>query len=118
MGFSRQEYQSGLLFLPPSNLPNPGSLASAGSFFTTEPPGKPMHRTWAQILALPLGRQVILDASLALVGPQRPRLENGDVCQMQGSRLGVPHRAAEEPEPSEGADVDFAPGREAGVAQV
>ena len=47
-----------------------------------------MHRTWAQILALPLGSQVILDASLALVGPQRPRLENGDVCQMQGSRLG------------------------------
>ena len=31
---------------------------------------------------------MILDASLALVGPQRPRLENGDVCQMQGSRLG------------------------------
>ena len=77
-----------------------------------------MHWTWAQILALPLGSQVILDASLALVGPQRPRLENGDVCQMQGSRLGVPHWAAEGPGPSEGVGVDFAPGREAGVAQV
>ena len=44
MGFSRQEYWSGL----PGDLPDPGveptSLASpalAGGFFTTEPPGKP-----------------------------------------------------------------------------
>ena len=44
MGFSRQEYWSGL----PGDLPDPGvepmSLASpalAGDFFTTEPPGKP-----------------------------------------------------------------------------
>ena len=41
MGFSRQEYQSGLPFPPPGDLPNPGnepmSLAStalAGRFFT------------------------------------------------------------------------------------
>jgi len=44
-GCSRQEYWSELPFPPPGNLPNPGteptSPASAGGFFTTEPPGKP-----------------------------------------------------------------------------
>ena len=44
MGFSRQEYRSGLPFLSPGDLPNPGikseSPALAGGFFTTEPPGK------------------------------------------------------------------------------
>ena len=42
MGFSRQEYWSGLPFPPPEDLPNPGieplsltSLALAGGFFTT-----------------------------------------------------------------------------------
>ena len=46
MGFSRQEYRSGLPFLS-GDLPNPGiksespvSPALAGGFFTTEPPGK------------------------------------------------------------------------------
>ena len=48
MGFSRQEYWSGLPFPAPGDLPNPGiepttsvSTALAGGFFTTEPPGKP-----------------------------------------------------------------------------
>ena len=48
MGFSRQEYWSGLPCPPPGDLSDPGiepmSLASpalAGRFFTTEPPGKP-----------------------------------------------------------------------------
>ena len=47
MGFSRQEYWSGLPCPPPGDLPDPGikptSPASpelAGRFFTTEPPGK------------------------------------------------------------------------------
>ena len=42
MGFSRQEYWSGLLCPPPGDLPNPGtepaslmSLALAGRFFTS-----------------------------------------------------------------------------------
>ena len=45
MGFSQQEYWSGLPFLPPGNFPNPAiesvsllSLALAGRFFITEPP--------------------------------------------------------------------------------
>ena len=44
MGFSRQEYWSGLPFPPLGDLPNPGiepaspvSPALAGRFFTTEP---------------------------------------------------------------------------------
>ena len=49
MEFSRQEYQSGLTFLPPGDLPDPGiepmsrvSPALAGGFFTIVPPGKPL----------------------------------------------------------------------------
>ena len=48
MGFSRQEYWSGLPFPPPGHLPNPGiepvSPALAGGCFTTEPLGKPDYR--------------------------------------------------------------------------
>ena len=47
VGFPRQEYWSRLLFPPPGDLPEPGiellSLALAGGFFTTEPPGKPQE---------------------------------------------------------------------------
>ena len=43
--FPRREYQSGLPFLPPGDLPEPGIEAAfpalVGRFFTTEPPGKP-----------------------------------------------------------------------------
>ena len=43
MGFSRQEYWSGLPFPSPGDLPPPrdglASPALAGTFFTTEPPG-------------------------------------------------------------------------------
>ena len=47
MGFSRQEYWSGLPFPLPGNLPDPGielvfpkSPSLAGGLFTTVPPGK------------------------------------------------------------------------------
>ena len=44
MRFPRQEYWSGLPFPTPEDLPEPGiepeSLELAGTFFTTEPPGK------------------------------------------------------------------------------
>ena len=49
MGFSRQEYWSGLPFSPPGDLPDPGIKpassafpALTGGFFTTVPPGKPV----------------------------------------------------------------------------
>ena len=45
MGFSRQEYWSGLPFPSPGNLPNPGieprSPALQADTLTSEPPGKP-----------------------------------------------------------------------------
>ena len=47
MGFSSQEYRSGLPFPTPGNLPDPGtepaSPALAGKFFTTETPVKPQY---------------------------------------------------------------------------
>ena len=50
MEFSRQEYWSGLPFVPPGNVPDPGiepvSPALTGRFFTTEPPGKPSLCYW------------------------------------------------------------------------
>ena len=49
MGFPRQECWSGLPFLPPRDLPDPGTepmsvtyLALTGVFFTTGLPGKPI----------------------------------------------------------------------------
>ena len=51
MGFSRQEYWSGLPCPPPGNLPDPGieplsfwSSCIATRFFTTESPGKPINK--------------------------------------------------------------------------
>ena len=45
MGFSRQEYWSGLPFPTPGDLPGlgikPAPLALVGGFFTTERHGKP-----------------------------------------------------------------------------
>ena len=45
MGFSKQEYWSGLPFPSPGDLPDPEfkstSLTLAGGFFTTAPSGKP-----------------------------------------------------------------------------
>ena len=59
MEFSRQDYQSGLPFPTPGNLPDPGiepmspaSPALAGGFFTTEQPGKPLYFSQPQILHL------------------------------------------------------------------
>jgi len=47
MGFSRQEYWSGLPFPSLEYFSDPGveptSPALAGIFFTTEPPGKPQR---------------------------------------------------------------------------
>ena len=45
MGFSKQEYWSGVPYPSPGELPDPGielvPSALAGGFFTAEPPGKP-----------------------------------------------------------------------------
>ena len=46
MGFSQQEYWSGLPFSSPGDLPDPGikpaTAALAGGIFTAQPPEKPL----------------------------------------------------------------------------
>ena len=48
MGFSKQEYWSGLPFPSPGDLPNPGieptSPTLQGDALTSEPPGKPKQK--------------------------------------------------------------------------
>ena len=50
MGFPQKEYCSWFPLPSPWDLPGPGielvSLALAGRFFTTEPPGKPLLRRY------------------------------------------------------------------------
>ena len=59
MGFSRQEYWSGVPYPTPGDLPDPGintaSLALASEFFTAVPPGKPPYYTGS----LSKGQEVI-----------------------------------------------------------
>ena len=54
MGFSRQEYWSGLPFPSPGDLPNPGikpgSPALGADALTSEPPGKPMSNLFSKYL--------------------------------------------------------------------
>ena len=61
-GFSRQEYQSGLLFPSPGDLPDtgiaPGSLASWAEPLPSEPPGK--------------GHRFVLKLKTTLAGSARP----------------------------------------------
>ena len=42
-GFPWQEYQNGLPFPPPGDLPDPGIEFSYIEFFTTVPPGMPIN---------------------------------------------------------------------------
>ena len=56
MGFSRQEYESGLLFPPPGDHPNPGiepespvCPAMAGGLFTTDLTGKPIMEYYSTL---------------------------------------------------------------------
>ena len=52
MGFSRQEYWSGLPFPSPGDLPDPGtepgSPALQADSLPSEPPGKPSHSQFKQ----------------------------------------------------------------------
>ena len=66
--FPRQEYQSGLPFPSPENLPHPGikptSPALAGRFFTTQPHGKSINRHIPQQICLFDGRIIFSLTSL------------------------------------------------------
>ena len=54
MGFSRQEYWSGLPFPSPGDLPHPGiepgSPALQADALTSEPPGKPLVHIYSRLL--------------------------------------------------------------------
>ena len=56
MGFSRQEYWSGLPFPSAGDFPNPGiepgSPALQADTLPSEPPGKPQVRTYVSIITL------------------------------------------------------------------
>ena len=71
MGFSRQEYGSGLPFPSPGDLPNPGikprSPALRVDSLPTEPPGKPRYgRRYFQFIAVSLALQQIEDLTASL----------------------------------------------------
>ena len=81
MGFSRQEYWSGLPFSSPGDLPNSGTEPTspelAGGFLTMAPPGKPhacdamsqkMSVEWLQ------GLQVSLRSLLFSCGVRRGKV--------------------------------------------
>ena len=92
-GIPRREYRTGVPCLPPGGLPHPGveptsllSLALAGGFFITKPPGKPESSPWSQYLrftpALHRGRE-------APTGTERARkdseLLSSDSLEQTGS---------------------------------
>ena len=70
MGFSRQEYWSGLPFPSPGDLPDPGikpgSPALETDALTSEPPGKPMQETQVQFLGRedPLEKEMVTLSSI------------------------------------------------------
>ena len=79
MGFSRQEYWSRLPFLTSGALPNPEiepmslvSLALAGRFFTTVPPGKPSIRIHQLIWRLFILWNATQQHLMVWPGPRRP----------------------------------------------
>ena len=80
MGFSRQEYWSGLPFSPPGDLPDPGIEpassafpALAGGFFTTVRPGKPVIVLNAAELSILIGWAVwdVNDIPVELLNTKR-----------------------------------------------
>ena len=76
MEFSRQEYWSGLPFPSPGDLPNPGieprSPALEADALTSEPPGKPTHKSCTQththkiLYTVPIGLQRPLKLTLII----------------------------------------------------
>ena len=102
MEFSRQGYWSGLLFLTPGDLPNPGikpkslmSPALAGGFFTTVLSGKPIMSTWKwkwsllQLFVTPWTIQSMEFSSQNTGVGSHSLLQR--IFPTQGSNPGLPH---------------------------
>ena len=87
MGFSRQEYWSGLPFPSPGDLPNPGiepgSLALQADSLLSEIPGK-LHivhgvsKSWTQVSDFHL--HFTCDRRLSLLGQGNRGRETGELC--------------------------------------
>ena len=71
MGFSRQEYWSGLPFPSPGDLPNlgiePGSPALEADALTSEPPGKPRYWVLAENKHLTMRYRVAMQMQLLVI---------------------------------------------------
>ena len=84
MGFPRQEYWSGLPFLPPGDFPEPGiklfpSPSLVGGFFTTVPLGKPwecppLNSWWFSFINLLVKSYLIYNCSVYDIPPRTPLL--------------------------------------------
>ena len=72
MGFSRQEYWSGLLCPPPGDLLDPGiepasvtPPALQADFLFSEPPGKPSGKEFTSLWVRPVGQEDPLEEGTA-----------------------------------------------------
>ena len=79
VGFSRQDYWSGMPFPTPGDLPDPRikpmSLAPptlASGFFTTEPPGKPHFLNWKKPVCTLIDDGLKLTTPFAYLSSQQP----------------------------------------------
>ena len=82
MGFSRQEYWSGLPFPSPGDLPDPGIEPGSPAFqadaLTSEPPGKSrmkqqngtMKQHWRRLLRVPWTASISNQSSLKEISPE------------------------------------------------
>ena len=93
MGFSRQEYRSGLPFPSPGDLPNPGieprspalqtdALPSAATWRPKENPNKIWHSFHFWNISLAAIRRMNFTETLCLKG-----IKLGDYCNIPGERL-------------------------------
>ena len=99
VGFSRQEYWSGLSFPSPGDLPDPGmepgSYAQTGIFFTTEPPGKSFRYCWSgQILKSPHVNKLVIGQGRKGNQGNRKAGELGRVSNGSGERRGKSNHTA------------------------
>ena len=89
MGFSTQEYWSGLPFLSPGDLPNPGieprSPALEADALTSEPPGKPkIAECWIDAFELWCWRRLLRVLWTARRSSQSILKEISPGCSLEG----------------------------------
>ena len=76
MGFSRQEYWSGLPFPSPGDLPDPGIKSRSPAFqadtLNSEPPGKPLLSSWVKLILSQLLLPISFTFKLATPAPLLP----------------------------------------------